>query len=517
MAKYCESETELSNMLDRIREKGASKEGIVKLVNLRDLDGGKSGGAKPLHRAAQNACPGAMAILLREGADPNGRKTNQATPLASAIMSKAHTGAEIHKRNPPSDQACIACARLLLEHPRFEMAVNDDPDTFSPLWSTVGHAGWEPDSGLPFLQVLIAYGFNPNYVFQGFAALHMAICRDHIKCAHALVQAGADTHVLGKVPPYMEMGDRLFSAVALAKRLHGKAASKNLELAATAAKNVASHVTKEGARGDLAASSDVKEGGASGAVGESGSNRRTQAPTVADEPRLTGNEEKLDAVQQLKQRGNKALAEGDLRGAIAAYSEGLALQEEVAEVEGESEATRGGGSQSHTSAPSSRLPRPAAREPPPAASSWQPSLRALLLSNRCHVLGKIGDEAGALSDAAALVALAPSWFKSHLRHAQALARVEGRCSESLEAFDEALALCAEQAKDTVDAIKEERGRVSRQLRDTGSSAISAEVQFGVLAVPDGMTVTDFAVHAAVLSPARYGAMYCSWMHPSITQ
>jgi len=185
-------------MLCTLREKGASKEGIVKLVNLRDVDAGPTGGTQPLHRAALFGCPRAVTILLREGADPNGRKNNLATPISSAVTSPVQI--HLHGGTPPPDQALIACVRLLLEDPRFDMAVNDDPDAFSPLWPTVGHGGWDDDAGLPFLEMLLAFGFNPNFVCQGFPALHMAICGNHIKCAHALVQAGADIHARGKVP-----------------------------------------------------------------------------------------------------------------------------------------------------------------------------------------------------------------------------------------------------------------------------------------------------------------------------
>jgi hypothetical protein len=171
----------------------------------------------------------------------------------------------------------------------------------------------------------------------------------------------------------------------------------------------------------------------------------------------------VEKAEILKKRGNDLLSKRDFSGAIAAYTEALALI------------------------------------PPAAATGAQPSLPAVLLSNRSHVHCQSGANQAALDDAAQLLTMAPTWFKSHLRRAQALACLVGHGSESIEAFDDALALCT---GPEFESIKSQRDKAAQKLRASGSSDLPPEVFGGILAVPQGFTVTDYAVCAATLSPTR---------------
>ena len=81
--------------------------------------------------------------------------------------------------------------------------------------------------------------------------------------------------------------------------------------------------------------------------------------------------------ERIKSVGNSLLKADDLPGSLAAYTRALAL-----------------------CPPSSQ-----------DTSRSQPSLRAVLLSNRSLVHGRVGDLTAARNDADELVAAAPTWFK----------------------------------------------------------------------------------------------------------
>jgi hypothetical protein len=103
MVKICTELQELKKLLSRLRDAGASQAGIVKLVNLRDLDYSPTGGACPVHWAATIGASMCIATLMREGADPNAVKRNGATAITSAVSCPAQRRNWHHWRDVPPE------------------------------------------------------------------------------------------------------------------------------------------------------------------------------------------------------------------------------------------------------------------------------------------------------------------------------------------------------------------------------------------------------------------------------
>jgi len=77
----------------------------------------------------------------------------------------------------------------------------------------------------------------------------------------------------------------------------------------------------------------------------------------------------------------------------------------------------------------------------------------------------------------------------------------------MEAFDDAIGLCTEETAQTVvESIRSERERMMKGLRQMGTSTLAPEVLGCLLAVPEGLTVIDYDVHAAILSRVKFEAV-----------
>jgi hypothetical protein len=246
---------ELGCIFADLRQQGASQEGMTRLVMMRDMDTSRVGGSSPLHKAAQLGNASAMATLLREGADPNAVKNNGATPLVSSVGGRAIPNVarvfRANNRDMPSVEAYVTCARMLLQHERFDLEQNDN-DVCSPLWITVGNADFEPDEGLAFLKLLLTFGFNPNCRVRNQPALHMAVANKHLACAEALIQADADIsemapdwRICWESGTYTEANAPLTTAISLCCNLHGKKAAQKLELAGKIRQSTSKDVSKE--------------------------------------------------------------------------------------------------------------------------------------------------------------------------------------------------------------------------------------------------------------------------------
>ncbi len=184
---------EVQEILDDLRT-SVGDDTAVEVVNTQATDGTYTGGYYPLHYACQWGNTDTVRVLLDNGADPNTTKNNGASPLMCAVFA-----AGSNTSNPmftATDREYEACVRMLLEHPKFDLAANDEgfEAQNSPVWCAVGQP-YEPDKLLPLLRLLLARGFDPNGTVHGQPALHMAVRYGHTECAKALVMAGADTNL----------------------------------------------------------------------------------------------------------------------------------------------------------------------------------------------------------------------------------------------------------------------------------------------------------------------------------
>ena len=78
------------------------------------------------------------------------------TPLLTAIFNGGHCPERLHDFE--------ACARILLDHPDFDLKINDAP--LGPTWVCVLPYP-ENDYLLPLLKLFLARGFDPNATHGG--------------------------------------------------------------------------------------------------------------------------------------------------------------------------------------------------------------------------------------------------------------------------------------------------------------------------------------------------------------
>ena len=168
-----------------MRDEGIGPDEIRKRINTNNGDEAPTGGYYPLHYACQAGRPGVVRLLLESRAEPNVTKNNNATPLLTAIFAGGHHPERLHDYE--------ACARLLLEHPDFDLKINDATTHCCPTWVCVREYP-QHDHLLPLLKLMLARGFDPNATLNGMPALHMALENGHKESAAALARAGADIH-----------------------------------------------------------------------------------------------------------------------------------------------------------------------------------------------------------------------------------------------------------------------------------------------------------------------------------
>ena len=101
---------------------------------------------------------------------------------------------------------------------------------------------------------------------------------------------------------------------------------------------------------------------------------------------------------------------------------------------------------------------------PPSVDEIETRLRQALLSNRSAAKLQLGDAEGALRDARACAAMAPSWAKAHFRCASAFMRLKN-WQQAINAFDKGLQLDPGNA-----TLLEGRGQARRQRRKDSAGA-----------------------------------------------
>ena len=116
---------------------------------------------------------------------------------------------------------------------------------------------------------------------------------------------------------------------------------------------------------------------------------------------------------------------------------------------------------------------------PPSVDEVETRLRQVLLSNRSAAKLKLGDAEGALRDAQACAATAPTWIKAHFRCASALMRLKN-WQHAIDAFNKGLKL--DPGNSTLLEGKEQaRRRRDRAVARRKVSAADAEEEFRDLA------------------------------------
>jgi ankyrin repeat protein len=219
----------LRKLLAIMRASGSTDAELAAAANAKATDGEYVGGYAPLHYACQNGLPDAVTLLLNVGADPNQTKNNGATPLLVAVATAGH--------RPELIEQHTECVRRLVDHPRFDLELNDrgDEAKCSPAWVCVNREYARQDVLLPLLKLLLARGFDPNGRIHDQPALHMALRSGHGECALALVRAGAD--VSAKAPTGPSTMER-WTALELCREWHGPQQAARLEEAAAASSAV---------------------------------------------------------------------------------------------------------------------------------------------------------------------------------------------------------------------------------------------------------------------------------------
>jgi len=174
-----------------------------------------------LFRAIRQSDAKALALLLRQGADPNVKNAEGATALMWAagdsekVKLLLRSGADIKAKSKLGRTSLIIAAASAgnLESVRLLLSKGADPSPADE--SGDGPVGSAASSGdVAILRTVLKAGgsakerIRSNGVFRGFTPLMRAVLADCIECVRVLLEQGADVNAVSDAPRSIQAGNQ---------------------------------------------------------------------------------------------------------------------------------------------------------------------------------------------------------------------------------------------------------------------------------------------------------------------